>query len=91
ACDAGGAYWSAGVSAGVLNRFDRDGNLLEQIPVPVPAPTMPCFCGPDLTLLAITSHRQVPGAALDAAPLSGGVFLAAASVAGAAVHRMRGV
>ncbi|WP_258809420.1 SMP-30/gluconolactonase/LRE family protein, partial [Klebsiella pneumoniae] len=23
ACDAEGAYWSAGVSAGVLNRFDR--------------------------------------------------------------------
>lgn len=91
ACDAGGAYWSAGVSAGVLNRFDRDGNLLEKVPVPVPAPTMPCFCGPGLTLLAITSHRQVPGAGLDAAPLSGGVFLAAASVAGAAVHRMRGV
>ena len=91
ACDAEGAYWSAGVSAGVLNRFDRDGNLLEKLPVPVPAPTMPCFCGPDLTLLAITSHRQVPEAALVAAPLSGGVFLAGTSVAGAAVHRMRGV
>ncbi len=83
ACDAEGAYWSAGVSAGILNRFDREGNLLEKVLVPVPAPTMPCFCGPDLTLLAITSHRQLPEATLEAAPRSGGVFLAQASVAGA--------
>jgi len=51
---------------------------------------MPCFCGPDLTLLAITSHRQLPEVALEAAPRSGGVFLAQASVAGAPVGRMRG-
>ncbi|MBB4091599.1 SMP-30/gluconolactonase/LRE family protein [Brucella pecoris] len=91
ACDAEGAYWSAGVSAGVLNRFDREGNLLEKVPVPVPAPTMPCFCGSDLTLLAITSHRQLPEATLETAPRSGGVFLAQASVAGAPVTRMKGV
>ena len=91
ACDAEGAYWSAGVSAGILNRFDCEGNLLEKVPVPVPAPTMPCFCGPDLTLLAITSHRQLPEATLEAAPRSGGVFLAQASVAGAPVARMKGV
>ena len=91
ACDAEGAYWSAGVSAGILNRFDREGNLLEKVPVPVLAPTMPCFCGPDLTLLAITSHRQLPEATLEAAPRSGGVFLAQASVAGAPVARMNGV
>ena len=91
ACDAEGAYWSAGVSAGILNRFDREGNLLEKVPVPVPAPTMPCFCGPDLTLLAITSHRQLLEATLEAAPRSGGVFLAQASVAGAPVARMNGV
>lgn len=91
ACDAEGAYWSAGVSAGILNRFDREGNLLEKVPVTVPAPTMPCFCGPDLTLLAITSHRQLPEATLEAAPRSGGVFLVQASVAGAPVARMNGV
>ncbi len=91
ACDAEGAYWSAGVSAGILNRFDREGNLLEKVLVPVPAPTMPCFCGPDLTLLAITSHRQLPEATLEAAPRSGGVFLAQASVAGAPLARMNGV
>jgi len=87
ACDAEGTYWSAGVSAGVLNRFDRDGTLLDCVPAPVPAPTMPCFCGPDLTLIAITSHRL---GAPDA-PQSGGVHLAKAYVAGAKVARMKGV
>ncbi|MBV2145026.1 SMP-30/gluconolactonase/LRE family protein [Falsochrobactrum sp. TDYN1] len=91
ACDAQGGYWSAGVSAGFLNHFDRGGRLLGRFPVPVPAPTMPCFCGPDLTLIAITSHRLVAQDALDAAPQSGGVHLAQAPVAGAKIARMRGV
>jgi sugar lactone lactonase YvrE len=87
ACDVEGTYWSAGVSAGVLNRFDREGTLLDRIPVPVPAPTMPCFCGPDLTLIAITSHRL----GSPDTPQSGGVHLAKAPVAGAKVARMKGV
>lgn len=87
ACDAEGTYWSAGVSAGVLNRFNRNGLLLDRFSTPVQAPTMPCFCGPDLKLLAITSHRL--GAAV--APQSGGVHLATAPVSGAKVARMKGV
>lgn len=87
ACDAEGTYWSAGVSAGVLNRFNRNGLLLDRFSTPVPAPTMPCFCGPDLKFLAITSHRL--GAA--DAPPSGGVHLATAPVSGAKVGRMKGV
>lgn len=87
ACDDAGHYWSCGVSAGVLNCFDRDGTLLESIALPVPAPTMPCFCGPDLTLLAITSHR-LGGTDV---PQSGGVHLAKANIAGAKVARMKGV
>lgn len=86
ACDTEGTYWSAGVSAGVLNRFDRDGKLLERIKTPVTAPTMPCFCGPDLKLMAITSHRMGGENALQ----SGGVLLAEASVRGAKVTRMKG-
>lgn len=55
--DAQGRYWSAGVSAGVLNCFAPDGTLIEAIPMPVPRPTMPCFCGPALDELAVTSLR----------------------------------
>jgi len=91
ACDAEGAYWSAGVSAGVLNRFDADGNLLASFPVPVPAPTMPCFCGPDLKQIALTSHRLAPADKLAEAPQSGGVHLATSTVAGAKVARMKGI
>jgi len=55
ACDAEGFYWSAGVSAGVLNRIAPDGTIVKRIPVPVAAPTMPCFGGPDLKTLYVTS------------------------------------
>lgn len=91
ACDADGDYWSAGVSAGVLNRFAPDGRLRESFAVPVPAPTMPCFCGPDLAQIAVTTHRQIGETALAAAPQSGGVFLADAPVRGAPVARMKGL
>lgn len=91
ACDAEGNYWSAGVSAGVLNRFAPDGRLLDSYALPVPAPTMPCFCGPDLAQIAVTSHRLAEPEALASAPQSGGVFLADAPVRGAAVARMKGI
>lgn len=91
ACDADGAYWSAGASAGVLNRFARDGALLERFPFPVPAPTMPCFCGPDLAQIAVTSHRLLDAEKLAVAPQSGGVFLADAPARGAPVARMKGI
>jgi len=55
ACDAEGFYWSAGVSAGVLNRIAPDGTIVSRIPVPLAAPTMPCFGGPDLKTLYVTS------------------------------------
>jgi sugar lactone lactonase YvrE len=88
ACDMTGDYWSAGVSAGVINRFAANGELRESNVFPVPAPTMPCFCGPDLRLLAVTSHRMIDA---DDAGQSGGVFLAEAPVRGRPVHRMRGI
>ncbi len=57
AMDAEGYYWSAGVSAARLNRIDRDGRIVASYPVPVAAPTMPCFGGPDLRTLFVTSLR----------------------------------
>lgn len=86
ATDMAGYYWSAGVSAGVINRFDAQGRLERQVDFPAPAPTMPCFCGPDLRLMAVTSHRL--GADT---PLSGGVFITPAPAAGVPVRRMKGV
>lgn len=91
ACDVEGRYWSAGVSAGVLNRFDRDGKIADRYEAPVPAPTMPCFCGPDLKTLVITSHRAVAPDQLNRFPQSGSVFAARSAIAGAPVFRMKGV
>ena len=58
ATDAEGGYWSAGVSASRLNRYDAEGKLLASYPVPVAAPTMPCFGGPDMKTLFVTSLRR---------------------------------
>jgi sugar lactone lactonase YvrE len=88
ACDAAGCYWSAGVSAGVLNRFTAEGTLVQRIALPVPAPTMPCFAGPDLKTLFVTSHRQSQDAAtLERQPLSGALVMLRTSVPGAPVAR----
>jgi len=42
---------------GYRNRFDRDGKIIASHPVPVAAPTMLCFGGPDLRTLFVTSLR----------------------------------
>ncbi|MGS4989688.1 SMP-30/gluconolactonase/LRE family protein [Roseibium sp. RP-7] len=76
AVDTEGNYWSAGVSAGVLNCFAPDGNLLAAIKLPVDKPTMPCFCGPDLDHLIVTSIKQpADPTAVEPDTLSGGLFL----------------
>lgn len=83
AFDCDGFYWSAGVSAGRLNRFRLDGTLVEAHEIPVPAPTMPCFGGRDYRTLFLTSLREGrPPEVLARKPLSGGVFAAPAPVAG---------
>ena len=87
AIDQEGFYWSAGVSAGVLNRIDPNGKIVETHKVPVPAPTMPCFVGPGLKQIIITSHSQTDVSN----ELSGRLFISNSPVAGVAVHRMRGV
>lgn len=89
--DANGHYWSAGVSAGVVNRFDRNGKLVERIDMPVPRPTMTCFCGPHLDVVAVTSLRPLNDAALLAAyPQSGHVFrFEPGAVRGLPPHRFK--
>ncbi|RUM06062.1 SMP-30/gluconolactonase/LRE family protein [Rhizobium chutanense] len=55
AVDRDGFYWSAGVSAGCLNRISSEGEIVEIYSLPVAAPTMPCFGGPELRTLFVTS------------------------------------
>lgn len=87
-CDAEGFYWGAGVSAGRLNRFAPDGRIVEAHPLPIPAPTMPCFGGADFRTIFLTSLRDGRSPeVLEKAPLSGGLFAADAPVAGFAAWR----
>lgn len=58
AVDVEGCYWSAGVTAGRLNRISPEGALLQSLTLPVAWPTMPCFGGPDLRTLFVTSLRR---------------------------------
>jgi sugar lactone lactonase YvrE len=55
ATDEQGFYWSAGVSAGRLNRISPEGDIVEIYEMPVAAPTMPCFGGPELRTIYVTS------------------------------------
>ena len=46
------------VATGQLVRQDPSGNIARIIQLPVTNPTCPCFGGPDLDTLFITSHSQ---------------------------------
>jgi sugar lactone lactonase YvrE len=90
ACDAEGSYWSAGVSAGRLNRWSLDGGLMESRLLPCPHPTMPCFAGADLRTVFVTSLRSLGGKTdLEKFPESGGLYVGDLGVAGVPVGRFR--
>lgn len=55
--DADGYYWSASVRGWGLLRLSPDGTVERRIELPVELPTMPCFGGPDLSTLFVTSIR----------------------------------
>ena len=91
ATDMEGYYWSAGISAGVLNRWSKDGRLDRRIEMPCAAPTMPCFGGRDMKTMFVTSLRaKVAPEKLAAKPLSGGLFALEVDVPGVAVARYKG-
>jgi len=58
AMDAEGCYWSAMFEGQRLIRLSPDGEVIREIALPVRCPTMPCFGGPDLRTLYITSSRE---------------------------------
>jgi len=83
AVDVEGCYWSCGISAGRLNRYTPDGILIEYVPLPVSHPTMPCFGGPDLRTLYVTSLREgLCDDDLARQPQAGGLFALQPGVVG---------
>ena len=91
ATDEDGFYWSAGISAGALNRWSPDGRLDRSIPLPCSNPTAPCFGGPDMKTIYVTSLRHgVRPEVLAEKPLSGGIFAVQVDVPGVPIGRFRG-
>ena len=91
AVDAEGAYWCAMFEGQRLLRLAPDGRLLQALPLPVRCPTMPCFGGPDLRTLYVTSARHNrPADELAAQPLAGCVLSLRVDVPGLPVHFARG-
>src|ERR1700752_3114728 len=58
ATDEEGGYWGCGTDAGRINRFTPRGELIYSVDVPNRLPTMPCFGGPRLRTLYVTSLRE---------------------------------
>jgi sugar lactone lactonase YvrE len=83
ATDVDGNYWSAGPSAGCINRFSPTGALLERMPFPVPGPTMPCFVERHLFVTSLREGKAPE--VLQRFPTLGGLFRADAPVQGAPV------
>jgi sugar lactone lactonase YvrE len=90
AVDAEGAYWCAMFEGQRLVRLAPDGRVLQEVPLPVRCPTMPCFGGPDLrTLFVTTSREKRPAPELAGQPLAGCVLMARVDVPGLPVNFAR--
>ncbi len=90
AVDSEGAYWSAMYEGGRLVRLAPNGELLEEIALPVRCPTMMAFGGDDMRTLYITTVSKNRSAVeLQQHPLSGCVLSMRVDVPGLAEHVYR--
>ena len=90
AVDEEGAYWCAMFEGQRLLRLAPDGQVLQELALPVRCPTMPCFGGPDLrTLFVTTSREKRPATELAAQPLAGSVLQMRVDVPGLPVNFAR--
>ena len=81
--DSAGNYWNARVWGSCVISLDRNGNLLQNIPMPVKGPTCVAFGGKDLKDIFVTSLRtRHSNAELAKSPLAGGLFKARAEIPG---------
>jgi sugar lactone lactonase YvrE len=79
AIDVDGCYWVAGNDGGSLLRFTPAGKLDRELKLPFPKPSMPCFGGPQLDTLLVTS---IPGPGQQDDPRAGAVVLVRPGVQG---------
>ncbi len=87
AMDREGCCWVAMFEGQRLVRLSPTGELLLSVPLPVRCPTMPCFGGPDLRTLYVTTARNGrPADELAQQPGAGCVLSARVDVPGLPVH-----
>ena len=87
AMDVEGCYWAAMFEGQRLVRLSPQGELVGEIALPVRCPTMPCFGGPALKTLYITTARQNrPAAELIEQPYAGCVLAVEVDVPGLPVN-----
>jgi sugar lactone lactonase YvrE len=87
AMDAEGCCWIAMFEGQRLLRLSPEGEVVRELALPVRCPTMPCFGGPDLKTLYITSARENrPAAELIEQPYAGCVFAIDIDVPGLPVN-----
>lgn len=87
AVDSEGAYWTAMMEGQRLLRLAPDGRVLQDLPLPVRCPTMPCFGGPDLrTLFVTTACENRPAAERAEQPWAGCVLMTRVAVPGLPVN-----
>jgi sugar lactone lactonase YvrE len=90
--DAEDHVWTAHWNGGCVTRYRPDGTVDRTIALPAPLVTSCCFGGEDLGTLYVTTARVgLKAAALEAAPLSGGLFaITGLGVTGHATARFAG-
>ncbi|HEY5719274.1 MAG TPA: SMP-30/gluconolactonase/LRE family protein [Gammaproteobacteria bacterium] len=75
AVDSQGGYWVAMYEGARLLRLAPDGSVTREVALPLRCPTMPCFGGPDLKTLYVTTARDKrPADELAREPLAGCVL-----------------
>jgi sugar lactone lactonase YvrE len=91
AVDTEGAYWVAMYEGARLMRLAPSGEVLREVALPVRCPTMPCFGGPDLrTLDVTTASAKRPADELARTPLAGCVLRLRVEVPGLPVNFVQG-
>jgi sugar lactone lactonase YvrE len=87
AVDSEGCYWVAMFEGQRVLRLAPTGEVLQEVRLPVRCPTMPCFGGPDLkTLYITTASEKRPAEELAAQPLAGCVLALPVEVPGLPAH-----
>ncbi|MBT5434822.1 MAG: SMP-30/gluconolactonase/LRE family protein [Rhodospirillaceae bacterium] len=81
--DAEGFYWSANVDGWQVVRYAPDGSIDRILAIPVQKPSMPCFGGPYLDILYVTSIGNGGSSPMaEGQPQAGGIFACQPGVKG---------